>query len=193
MSNSAWPHRWQSARLPVPGILQARTLQWVAISFSKALKWKVKVKLLSRVWLLATPWTAAYQAPPSMGFVRQEYWSGLPLPSPDVILKVSKMYIFYGYFPRRLFPLLSFLPFYVYCVHLSRMLCPPGFYPYGYINRFFGVLSSEWVQPVGGFTSVWKLYKKWSQCSNSVPSFQSYFSLLTSVSGPYFSQVAPPT
>ena len=66
---------------PVPGILQARTLEWVAISFSNAWQWKVKVKSLSRVRLLATPWTAAYQAPPSMGFSRQEYWSGLPLPS----------------------------------------------------------------------------------------------------------------
>ena len=67
---------------PVPGILQARTLEWVAISFSNAWKWKVKGKLLSHVWLFATPWTAAYQAPPSMGFSRQEYWSGVPLPSP---------------------------------------------------------------------------------------------------------------
>ena len=66
----------------VPGILQARTLEWVAISFSNAWKGKVKVKSLSRVQLLATPWTAAYQAPPSMGFSRQEYWSGVPLPSP---------------------------------------------------------------------------------------------------------------
>ena len=66
----------------VLGILQARTLEWVAISFSNAWKWKVKVKSLSRVWLLATPWTAAYQAPPSMGVSRQEYWSGVPLPSP---------------------------------------------------------------------------------------------------------------
>ena len=65
---------------PIPGILQARTLEWVAISFSSVWKWKVKVKLLSRVWLLATPWTTAYQAPPSMGFSRQEYWSGVPLP-----------------------------------------------------------------------------------------------------------------
>ena len=64
---------------PVPGILQARTLEWVAISFSNAWKWKVKVKSLSRVRLLATPWTVAYQAPPSMGFSRQEYWSGVPL------------------------------------------------------------------------------------------------------------------
>ena len=67
---------------PVPGILQARTLEWVAISFSNAWKWKVKVKLFSRVRLFATSWTAAYQAPLSMGFSRQEYWSGLPLPSP---------------------------------------------------------------------------------------------------------------
>ena len=68
---------------PVPGILQARTPEWVAISFSNAWKWKVKVKSLSRVRLLATPWTAAYQAPPSMGFSRQESWSGVPLPSLD--------------------------------------------------------------------------------------------------------------
>ena len=67
---------------PTPGILYARTLEWVAISFSNAWKWKVKVKWLSHVWLLATPWTAAYQAPPSMGLSRQEYWSGVPLPSP---------------------------------------------------------------------------------------------------------------
>ena len=66
---------------PVPGILQARTLEWVAISFSNAWKWKVKGKSLSRIWLVVTPWTAAYQAPPSMGFSRQEYWSGVPLPS----------------------------------------------------------------------------------------------------------------
>ena len=66
----------------VPRILQARTLEWVAISFSNAWKWKVKVKSLSCVRLLATPWTAAYQVPPSMGFSRQEYWGGLPLPSP---------------------------------------------------------------------------------------------------------------
>ena len=66
---------------PIPGILQARTLEWVAISFSKAWKWKVKVKSHSHVRLLETPWTAAYQAPPSMGFSRQEYWTGVPLPS----------------------------------------------------------------------------------------------------------------
>ena len=63
----------------VLGILQAKILEWVAISFSNAWKWKVKVKSLSRVRLLATPWTAAYQVPPSMGFSMQEYWSGVPL------------------------------------------------------------------------------------------------------------------
>ena len=67
---------------PVPVILQARTLEWVAISFSNARKSKVKVKSLSRSRLLANPWAAAHQAPPSMGFSRQEYWSGVPSPSP---------------------------------------------------------------------------------------------------------------
>ena len=76
---------------PVPGILQARTLEWVTISFSNAWKWRVKVKLLSRVRLCATPWTYAYQAPPSMGFSRQEYWSGVPLPSPSHLLKDPKL------------------------------------------------------------------------------------------------------
>ena len=66
---------------PVPGILRARTLEWVAISFSNAWKWKVKGMSLSRVQLLATPWSAAYQAPAPMGFSRQEYWSWVPLPS----------------------------------------------------------------------------------------------------------------
>ena len=68
----------------VHGICQARILEWVTISFSNAWKWKVKVKSLSHVQLLATPWAAAHQAPPSMGFSRQEYWSGVPLPSPGI-------------------------------------------------------------------------------------------------------------
>ena len=67
---------------PVPWIFQARTLEWVAISFSNAWKWKVKVKSLSRVWLFVIPWTVAYQAPPYMEFSRQEHWSGVPLPPP---------------------------------------------------------------------------------------------------------------
>ena len=77
---------------PVPGILQARTLEWVAISFSNAWKWKGKGKSLSRVWLLAIPWTAAHQAPLSMRFSRQEYWSGVPLPS----LLVTQWYPTHG-------------------------------------------------------------------------------------------------
>ena len=79
MSDSVRPHRQHPTRFPIPGILQARTLAWVAISFSNAWKWNLKS--LSRVQHLVTPWTAAHQAPPSMGFSRQEYWSGLPLPS----------------------------------------------------------------------------------------------------------------
>ena len=70
---------------PIPGILQARTLEWVAISFSNAWKWLVKVMSLSHVRLLATPWTEAYHAPPSMVFSRQEHWSGLPFPSPRML------------------------------------------------------------------------------------------------------------
>ena len=70
----------------IPGTLQARTLEWVAISFSNVWKWKVKVKSLSRVWLFMIAWTAAYQAPPSMGFSRQECWSGLSLPSPYIYI-----------------------------------------------------------------------------------------------------------
>ena len=77
----------------VPGILQARTLEWVAISFSNAWNWKVKGKSLSRVWLLATSWTAAYQAPLSVGFSRQEYWSGVSLPSPTPLFFSFKVMI----------------------------------------------------------------------------------------------------
>ena len=66
----------------IPGILQARTLEWVAISFSKAWKWNVKGKSLSCVRLFVTPWIAAYQAPLPIGFSRQEYWSGMSFPSP---------------------------------------------------------------------------------------------------------------
>ena len=74
-----WLHRWQPTRLRCPWDSPGNnTIEWVAISFSNAWKWKVKVKLLSRVQLCMTPWTAAYQAPPSMGFFRHEYWSGLP-------------------------------------------------------------------------------------------------------------------
>ena len=101
--------RWQPTRLLVPGILQARTLEWAAISFSNAWKWKVKVKSLSHVRLLETPWTTAYQAPPSRGFFRQEYSSGVPLPSPvrdkqptDIYMKHKKLKQgYYHEFKRR--------------------------------------------------------------------------------------------
>ena len=99
---------------PVPGILQARTLEWVVISFSNAWKWKVKVKSLSRVRPSATPWTAAHQAPPSMGFSRQEYWSGVPLPSPSCFMSsviMSQQAVL-------------FMPF-ISIVSVSLMIVPP--------------------------------------------------------------------
>ena len=86
----------------VPCVLQARTLEWAAISFSNAWKWKVKVKLLSRVQLLVTPWTVAHQAPPSMGFSRQEYWSGVPLPSPHDALHLNNTVLYVNYISVKL-------------------------------------------------------------------------------------------
>ena len=99
MSNSLWPHTLQQARppcpSPTPGVYSnSCPLSWwchptilsFVVPFSShfqslpASRWRVKS--LSRVWLFATPWTVAYQASPSMGFSRQEYWSGLPFPSP---------------------------------------------------------------------------------------------------------------
>ena len=87
----------------VLGILQARTLEWVAISFSNAWKWKVKGKSLSPVWLFKTPWTAAHQASPSMGLSRQEYWSGVPLPSPvlGTTNTFSPWFSFFQLYPQR--------------------------------------------------------------------------------------------
>ena len=106
----------------VPGILQARTPEWVALSFSNAWKWKVKVKSLSHVWLLATPWTAAYQAPPSMGFSRQEYWSGVQLPSPKYNPTTPKLPLLNVWYTelalflsiQALFPVLHFVVFFFY-------------------------------------------------------------------------------
>ena len=104
---------------PVPGILQARTLEWVAISFSNAWKWKVKVKSLSRVRLLASPWTAAHQAPPSMGFSRQEYWSGVPLPSPSILLASFKYTTCYTLYRQDLFFFLHSYTVYISVVYMS--------------------------------------------------------------------------
>ena len=97
---------------PVPGILQARTLEWVAVSFSNAWKWKVKVNSLSRVRLLVTSWTAAYQAPLPMGFSRQEYWSGVPLPSPKDPFRGAFNFRFLGH---------TLCGHYIYCGH--TLLC----------------------------------------------------------------------
>ena len=101
---------------PIPGILQARTLEWVPVSFSNAWKWKGKVKSLSRVRLFATPWTAAYQAPPSTGFSRQEYWSGVPLPSPAYSLVPHK---FNSRVKSLVFFIKTFLKYFPFPWHLS--------------------------------------------------------------------------
>ena len=118
---------------PVPGILQARTLEWVAIAFSNTWKWKVKVKLLSCAWLLATPWTAAYQAPPSMGFSRQEYWSGVPLSSlvsiKVYLLKTEKLKAFSladtGWWPQH---------------PIQFSICP------GYFNIYLNIITKSWMK-----------------------------------------------
>ena len=113
---------------PVPGILQATILEWIAIFFSSAWKWKVKVMSLSRIRLFATPWTVAYQAPPSMGFPRQEYWSGLPLPSP--VCDISYVYIFFSPFlpPHILLGFQKCLSFMIICMALNNipMFSPPS-------------------------------------------------------------------
>ena len=85
MSDSVWPHRWQPTRLPCPWDSPGKNTRVGCHFLLQCMK--VKVKSLSRVRLLATTWTAAHQAPPSMGFSRQEYWSGVPLPS----LKIHSM------------------------------------------------------------------------------------------------------
>ena len=92
VSDSVWPHRQQPTRLRHPWDSPGKNTGVGCHFLLQSWKWKVKVKSLSRVWLLATPWTAAYQAPPSMGFSRQEYWSGLPLPSPGYGLYSSTNY-----------------------------------------------------------------------------------------------------
>ena len=79
-----WPHRWQPTRLPSPWDSPGKNTGVGCHFLLQCMKGKVKVKSLSHIWLLATPWTTAYQAPPSMGFSRREYWSGMPLPSPKI-------------------------------------------------------------------------------------------------------------
>ena len=88
------PNRCQPTRLPNPSDSPGKNNGVVAISFSNAWKWKVKGKLLSHVWPSATPCTAAFQAPPFMGFSRQEYWSGVPLIlcNEDIVLQKKKKF-----------------------------------------------------------------------------------------------------
>ena len=83
MSDSVRPQRRQPTRLPHPWDFPGKNTGVGCHFLLQCMKVKVKVKSLSRVWLLATPWTAAYQAPPSTGFSRQEYWSGVPVPPPS--------------------------------------------------------------------------------------------------------------
>ena len=126
---------------PIPGILQARTLEWVAISFSNTWKWKVKVKSLSCVRLFATPWTTAYQAPPSMRFSRQEYRSGLPLPSPFKQSATAKL------------------------LQSCPTLCDPrdGSPPGSPVPRILQARTLEWVAI--SFPSAWKWKVKVKSCS----------------------------
>ena len=107
---------------PVPGILQARILKRVAISLSNAWKCKVKVKSLSHVQLFATPWTASYQAPLSMGFSRQEYWSGVPSPSPIIPLYTFKLDFIY------LFIYLLIFYCFLWCAKTFVWWIPPAFF-----------------------------------------------------------------
>ena len=120
----------------LPGILQARTLEWVAISFSNAWKWKVKVKSISRVQLLSIPWTAAYQAPPPMGFSRQEYWSGVPLPSPTF------MYTF-GILSH-----VNILPYFKNEGHLSKKKWCMFMVIWTSIDLVRAILGKKYIQPV---------------------------------------------
>ena len=82
MSDSVQPHRRQPNGLPGSWDSPGKNTGVGCHFLLQCMKVKMKVKSLSRIRLLATPWTAAYQAPPSVGFSRQEYWSGVPLPSP---------------------------------------------------------------------------------------------------------------
>ena len=180
------PHRWQPTRLPRPWILLARTLEWVAISFSNAWKWKEKVKSLSHVQLLATPWTAAYQAHLSMGFSRQENWSGVPLPSPDSYIHTcifEQQYHFYIFtFCLNLFAIhhSTIINFYqlnnslaheipLHC-HLSYCQLLP--FEWGKIfSPYFNHLSISWFliyqYLLDYFHFLLLIYLAWGHCSTS--------------------------
>ena len=83
MSNSMPPHRWQPPRLPHSWDSPGKNTGVGCHFLLQCMKVKSESEVAQSCLTLATPWTAAYQAPPSMGFPRQEYWSGVPLPSPD--------------------------------------------------------------------------------------------------------------
>ena len=93
MSDSVWPHRQQPTRLPCPWDSPGKNTGMGCHFLLQCMK--VKVKSFSYVWLFTTPWTAAHQAPPFMGFSRQEYWSGVPLPSPEFTcyLTIDNMFL----------------------------------------------------------------------------------------------------
>ena len=138
---------------PIPGILQARTPEWAAISFSNVWKWKVKVKSLSRVWLLATPWTTAHQASPSMGFSRQEYWSGVPLPSPYDTIDVGNLISGSSPFSK------SSLNIWKFTVHI---LLNPGLENF---KHYFGSVWDQWncvvVWTFFGIAYLWDWNENW--------------------------------
>ena len=127
---------------PIPGILQARTLEWVAISFSNAWKKKVKVKLLSHVRLLTTPWTPAHQAPLSMGFSRQEYWSGVPLPSLKCRLLCIKNIYMYIYI-------------YIYSLTYSKHSVFSSYVEYGHLpSLYYAIMQMVKLRHRALFTSL---------------------------------------
>ena len=157
MSDSVRPHRRQPTGSPVPGILQARTLEWGAISFSNAWKGKVKAKSLSRVRLLVTPWTAAYQAPPSMGFSRQEYWSGVPSPSPiNRYLGCYKVDIFLSYL---LIPL--FFPPTPKTLHLATTNLVSVFLSLKSVTTFVFVRKHPWAYTMKIYVIIYLLQWRW--------------------------------
>ena len=127
----------------VPGILQARTLEWVAISYSNAWKWKVKVKSLSCIRLLAIPWTAAYQAPPSMGFSRQKYWNGVPLPTTFKWLHLTLSNWLSGFNTADHFSILEIILPWIH-VFFCPLLCLPSIFPRIRVFSNESVLLIRW-------------------------------------------------
>ena len=127
----------------VPGILQARTVEWVAISFSNAWKGKGNVKSFSRVRPSATPWSEAYQAPPSMGFSRQEYWSGAPLPSPSHVASGNEKWSRHSHW----------LPLWKNCLETScKIRYTPTIWP---SNKTTDVYPSEMKTYIHAKTCMW--------------------------------------